>query len=268
MEPAANKAATETPQQKKAEAKRDRRADEVKARQTPKEKPTPHQAASAVAPGILERMKADLKEDLRQEMIAELGARLPERAPPQRDMPYREQRQIAREPARQAVRMQAGADIAFDREGNPIQRRGDTYDGFAVPTELKEKDWDYQWVRISTHGQEDIDNQVAMQSNGWRPVPADRAGWRGRFMAADYKGPIAKSGLMLMERPMMLTEQAKAETDARYREQKMQQSQKFGLALPEGFSAATDRARANTGIKRGQPVATPESMKPSHELEY
>lgn len=199
--------------------------------------------------GEYEKLKQDMS-DLLQKQLSQV-------------FPERDVRPVAREYVR------VGAKVAHDREGNEITRRsGNAADPFSIPSDLHEKGWDYQWIRISTHGQEDVENQVQMQENGWRPISADRSSWEGRFMPKGYKGHIHNKGLMLVERPMILTEEAKAEDKRKVREQTKHQREQFGMALPDGFTSATDKARANTGIRSEGLMRAPSDLQPRHELEY
>ena len=194
----------------------------------------------------------DLRDSMREYVREQIQAIFPERAEPIRSRePGREARSVARR----------GATMARDRDGNAVYRRRDAIsDPFAIPEDLTEADWDRQWIRVSVHGWEDVDNQVGMQENGWRPISANRPGWEGRFMPPGYKGAIQKSGLMLMERPMSLTEEARAEERRVTKGQTETQRQSFGMALPAGFEAKA------TTVRVGKPEATPSSLRPKHEL--
>ena len=194
----------------------------------------------------------ELRDSMRDYVREQVQAMFPERAEPIRS------REVGRE-ARPVSRR--GAATAQDREGNPVYRRRDAIsDPFAIPDDLREADWDRQWVRISVHGWEDVDNQVGMQENGWRPISANRPGWEGRFMPPGYKGAIQKSGLMLMERPMALTEEARTEERRVVKGQTETQRQSFGMALPKGFEAK------GATVRVGKPEPTPSSLRPKHEL--
>jgi hypothetical protein len=204
--------------------------------------------------GWAEELRAGMKDYVREQ----IRAALPERADPIR----------SREPAREGrTSVRRNAVMAYDREGNPIYRRRDgVSDPFAIPPDLREEDWDRQWVRVSVHGWEDVDNQVSMQENAWRPISANRPGWEGRFMPPGYVGAIQKGGLMLMERPMSLSQEARAEQARLVRNQTEVQRQQFGMALPSGFVADTPAARAASGIKVGKAEQTPSALRPKHEL--
>ena len=205
--------------------------------------------------GHAEDLRTSMQDYVAEQVKSQLQALLPERGDPIRS------RETVRD-ARPAVRRNAMP--AFDRDGNPVHRRRDSLsDPFAIPGDLQEPGWDRQWVRVSVHGWEDVDNQVGMQENGWRPISANRPGWEGRFMPAGYKGAIQKSGLMLMERPMSLTEEARAEEKRVVHGQTQVQRQQFGMALPRGFEANTPAARAATGIRVGPREATPSDLRPN-----
>jgi hypothetical protein len=203
-------------------------------------------------------MAEELRRGMEHYVQEQIKAAIPERGDPIRS------REVARD-GRTAVRR--NATIAHDREGNPIHRRRDSVsDPFGIPADLIEQKWDRQWVRVSVHGWEDVDNQVNMQENGWRPISANRPGWEGRFMPPGYTGAIQKGGLMLMERPIELTQEARQEERRIVRGQTETQRNQFGMALPSGFVADTPAARANTMVRVGKPEATPSALKPTHEI--
>jgi hypothetical protein len=214
------------------------------------------QEKASVAPGI------DMKElagALRQIVQQELATAIPERMGAIRTA-RGDDRGAGREVARQPV-------IARDRDGNAITRRRDSLsDQYAVPDQLMDRDWDLQWVRASTYGSPDTGHMAKMMENGWRPIPSDRDGWKGRYMPDDHKGPIEIDGLRLMERPMTLTQEAKAEEKQKHREAQKIQRDQFGLALPEGFSDSAPFAREHTGVRRGTFEAVPGNLAPKYEI--
>ena len=69
--------------------------------------------------------------------------------------------------------------------------------------------WDYQWKLKSVMGQDDIDRIRSIELAGWEPVPLSRhpdlmpTGWQGDIIEVD--------GLVLMERPKVFTDEARAE---------------------------------------------------------
>ncbi|HEY6861681.1 MAG TPA: hypothetical protein VI358_18090 [Pseudolabrys sp.] len=151
----------------------------------------------------------------------------------------------ARQAVRQTVRtpLQNGRAVALDREGNPVSRQRDnTIDQFYVPEHLKEPGWDYQWNVKSVLGQESMKDIIRDAENGWTAVPSDRQGFDGRFMPKGWKGAIERDGLVLCERPMALTEEARREDRHNANAMRQQNRDRFGLPeLPVGFEDRNDR---------------------------
>lgn len=107
----------------------------------------------------------------------------------------------------------------------------------------------YEWKRKSVFGQEDTENLVNLEQNGWAPVPADRhPELSGRRAVAGSE--ICRGGLMLMERPIEITEEARELDNFAAKHQIAAQVQRLGL---EGKRAA------GKGIKTSY-EAPPESQ--------
>jgi hypothetical protein len=83
------------------------------------------------------------------------------------------------------------------------------------------------------------------------------------MMPENYKGAIFRDGLALMERPLVLTQEARREASRKVKEQSIQQRQQFGMALPQGFTAQTEAARSHTFARSGQREAVSDNLKPS-----
>lgn len=92
----------------------------------------------------------------------------------------------------------------------------------------------YEWKRVSVFGQQDTENLVNVEANGWTAVPAERhpelSGKR-----AQVGSDITRGGLMLMERPTEVTEESRELEEAAARNQVSTQVQRLGL---EGKRAA------------------------------
>jgi len=126
--------------------------------------------------------------------------------------------QRTRAQPREAVRetTRRGAVVAQGRGGETLSRtRTSVNDPFHIPEELKEPGWDMQWIAISVAGSTEVvsDQNLMMAENGWRPVPATR--FPGRYMPKGHTGAIIRGGQGLYERPMTLTEEARAEDYAK-----------------------------------------------------
>lgn len=123
-----------------------------------------------------------------------------------------------REPTRDAPRN----GVYYGRDGELLTRkRKDTGDIFAIPPELMDPDYEYQWNAVSVSGNQEIllDQNMMMAENGWRPVPADRPGFAGRFTAVGQKGSIIRGGQRLDERPKAMCDDARAEEYAKANKQ-------------------------------------------------
>lgn len=86
----------------------------------------------------------------------------------------------------------------------------------------------YEWKRKSVFGQEDHENLVNLEQNGWTPVPADRhPELSGRRAIAGAE--ICRGGLILMERPNEITEEARELDNFAAKHQVAAQVQRLGL---------------------------------------
>ena len=67
--------------------------------------------------------------------------------------------------------------------------------------------WDYQWRLKAVLGKDEIDQIRQDELNGWEAVPLSR---HPELMPRDWKGAtIEVGGLVLMERPLIFTEEAR-----------------------------------------------------------
>lgn len=92
----------------------------------------------------------------------------------------------------------------------------------------------YEWKRKSIYGQEDVEHLINLDANGWSPVPAERhPELMGR--RAVLGGEIVRGGMILMERPKELSEEARDLDTFAAKNQVATQLQRLGL---EGKRAA------------------------------
>lgn len=101
----------------------------------------------------------------------------------------------------------------------------------------------YEFKRFSMFGQEDKEHLVDLEQNGWTPVPAERhpeLSGRRAVAGAD----IVRGGLMLMERPTEITDEARELDTFAARHQVAAQVQRLGLegkrAAGKGFKTSYD----------------------------
>lgn len=119
----------------------------------------------------------------------------------------------ARTQTRGEVRTRPDGRIEVTGHNGEVLSRTRTNVGdiFDIPQHMIPKGWDYQWNAVSVAGNSDIllDQNHMMHQNGWRPVPAER--YAGNLLPKGSKGNVIRGQQMLMERPMALTQEARAE---------------------------------------------------------
>ena len=81
-------------------------------------------------------------------------------------------------------------------------------DEFHIPPSDIPPGWAYEWKRKTMLGAEDPAYQVALARAGWEPVPTAR---HPEYMPGDGNYPIIeRKGMVLMERPLEINEEAHA----------------------------------------------------------
>ena len=93
--------------------------------------------------------------------------------------------------------------------------------------------WTYEWKRKLVFGAEDPSYQVALTRAGWEPVPTSR---HPHFMPMDGHYPIIeRKGMVLMERPAEITDEARDRELRKARNQVRQKEQQLNSADPGQF---------------------------------
>lgn len=143
-----------------------------------------------------------------------------------------------RKPIREEVREPIKAEVRKTRK-----RRGNVDPLWIDPRDIP-AGTTYEWKRQTVYGMRNPGYEVALAENGWEPVPVSRH--RG-FMPPGWKGSIERDGLILMERPAYLTEEARQEDQMMAREnlraQMGQNSQAPQGTLSRDHPAVQPRAR-------------------------
>lgn len=145
-----------------------------------------------------------------------------------------------------------GRATALGRDNSVLTRkRPSEVDKFAIPLNLIPDGWTYEWKRKSIFGMNDDDHVTGLMENGWRPVPAERHA--GQFMVRGGSGEIVRDGLLLMERPLSLTLEARAEEKQNAKMLIAIQNEQYGAKLPAGMDGNHPgaRARINTSYEPG-----------------
>lgn len=158
---------------------------------------------------------------------------------------------------------QNGRASAIGRDGKIVTRKltgaVDKYDLGAMGIKAP-PGWTYEWKRKTIAGMEDTDHLNALGDNGWTSVPADRhQGTAGKSRT----GEIVRDGLMLMERPVELTNEARAEDKAAARAQIQAQNDQYRGRMPSGMSTEHPGVRPSI---RGSYEQSPAELQPTHQV--
>jgi hypothetical protein len=145
------------------------------------------------------------------------------------------------------------------RDDNPLERarrraaelrqhgavNEDFIDEFYVnPNDIPDG-WSYEWKRKSVLGQEDPGYNVAIARAGWEPVPAAR---HPSYMPAGMSsGVIERKGMVLMERPKEITDDARNRDLRAARNQVKQKEDQLNETAPGQFGKDDPRVKAKIG---------------------
>lgn len=103
-------------------------------------------------------------------------------------------------------------------------------DRFGIPVDEIPEGSSYEWKRWSVNGEEQPFYLANMREQGWEPVEPRR---HPNWLPENYDRPhIIKEGLILMERPMELTLEAREETRKLSLRQVRDQMAQLGQAPP------------------------------------
>lgn len=169
-----------------------------------------------------------------------------------------------RESAAEAPRVRSGRAVAIGRDGRQLTRKlSGTLDKFDLKAlGITPPDgWTYEFKRKTIAGMEDVDHLNSLAENGWTAVPADRHATNFNFKSKT--GEIVRDGLLLMERPATLTQEAREEERAIARDQVRAQHDQYRARLPSGMSGDHPSARAQ--IKTSYEQASPD-LRPSYQI--
>lgn len=113
---------------------------------------------------------------------------------------------------------------------------GDDYDStddfFISPSDIP-NGWAYEWKRKTIMGQEDPAYQVALARSGWDAVPASR---HPSYMpdTGNY-AVIERKGMVLMERPSEISDEARNRESRKARQQVRQKEEQLTAAKTGDF---------------------------------
>jgi hypothetical protein len=123
------------------------------------------------------------------------------------------------------------------------------------PHEIPEG-WTYEWKRKYVLGQADPSYEVELVRKGWEPVPLSR---HPHMMPAGMKmETIERDGMILMERPKELTDEAR-DVELRRAKSQVRQKEQQLAATPDG-TMTRDHPQARPNVRKGyEPMPIPES---------
>ena len=117
------------------------------------------------------------------------------------------------------------------------------YDEFYIDPRIIPEGWDYNWKREFVAGQSEDDHLTEMRVAGWEPVDAKR---HPNMMPPGYAGPVRKKGMILMERPLEITNMAKERELATAKEVVAAKERALGMSPGGTF----ERDKAKTGVRK------------------
>jgi hypothetical protein len=124
---------------------------------------------------------------------------------------------------------------------------GEGTDEFYIDPASIPEGWSYEWKRETVLGQPDPSYEVTLAQHGWEPVPASR---HPELVPPGRKvAHILRKGMLLMERPLEITEQVRTQDGRRAREQVRQKEQQLGVA-PAGNFERDNKGNPMAKIKR------------------
>jgi hypothetical protein len=125
-------------------------------------------------------------------------------------------------------------------------------DKFAIPAHLIPDGSTYEWKRKAVYGANDPSYDVMVREQGWEPVDVSR---HPEFMPPGWKGAIEREGQVLMERPVELTEEARAEERQSAKLAVWTKEAQLGQA-PDGQFARTNKGAPMASIHKSyEPIA-------------
>lgn len=179
------------------------------------------------------------------------------RAPPRATPTVR--REVPRDPHTGRVVIERGGKI-YTRRSTAV---GDKFhiDPADIPDGMS-----YQWIAITVAGAEQRNSIAQFQQNGWEAVPMSR--YPGRYGPANHQGklnndPIVIDGLMLCERPIELTIEAREEEIGSAKELIRTRNDQFVPRMPEARARRGTELRAKRTIE-GMP---PDIGRPAYEVD-
>jgi hypothetical protein len=183
-------------------------------------------------------------------------APLPQDPAVEQDQPRGDTETTAGEFAEEDPRTRAARRAAELRSHGGVNENADD---FYINPAIIPDGWSYEWKRHTVLNQEDPSYQVQLAQTGWEPVPRYR---HPEMMPENYRGEaITKKGMILMERPMEITDEANARELRKARSQVRQKEQQLN-GQPAGPGSPFDPTNKGSPMvkitKSYEPMPIPE----------
>ena len=156
------------------------------------------------------------------------------------------------------ARARADARMAELRQLHGDSLADEGTDKFYIDRSIIPDGWDYEWKRHTLLNKEDPAYEVALRRAGWEPVPAGR---HPEMMPLGTRPdvPITQDGNMLMERPLELSDMARARDFRRARDQVRVKEQQLNEAPHPGQFERHNRGTPLASVKKSMvPMPVPE----------
>lgn len=173
-----------------------------------------------------------------------------------------EVKSVPRAEMRPEMREESPSERAKRRAAEIRGHIGDMDEGtdeFYIPAQIIPEGWTYEWKRKLLLGQEDPTYTVQLARMGWEAVPLNRDRDHMAMMPPTWPhNTIERKGMILMERPTEVVEEARSIELKRARDQvRAKEAQLAGT--PEG-TMTRDHAKVRPQIKKGyEPIPVPEN---------
>jgi hypothetical protein len=169
-------------------------------------------------------------------LAAQLNGAAPEpQRPPLRAEGPREESSRDRA-ARRAAEIMGHLEGALDEGQDEL-----ALDNIVVP-----EGWTYEWKRQTVYGKSDPAYDTKLARTGWEAVPAHR---HPAMMPKGERGQITRDGLILMERPKIITDRVKQIMYERARAAVRLKEQQLNDAPQGTFERVDERGRPTARIK-------------------
>jgi len=161
---------------------------------------------------------------------------------------------------RETLRTETSRDLAKIRADEIRKHRAgteiDVMDRYYIDPEIIPDGWSYEYKRKSVHGLEDAAYEVNLARGGWTAVPVDRNARHRALMPRGNYSTVEIDGMILMERPLELTEEARDVELRRARGQVRAKEQQLA-STPDG-TMTREHERVRPSIKKGyEPMPVP-----------